>query len=320
MRKLDPGLGGVEAACALLARGELVALPTETVYGLAADATNPAAVAAIFAAKGRPAHNPLIIHVADLAAAEALGRFDNLSRALANAFWPGPLTLVLDIVPDCSIVDLARPGGQTLAVRVPAHALFQAVLKHLGRPLAAPSANPSGGLSPTTADHVQSGLEGKIAAVLDGGPCPVGLESTVVQVKDGIAHILRPGGLTRDRIEAVAGPIGPEPLDVLAKHLSSPGQLLSHYAPRAQVRLNAAQMRPGEALLAFGPDVPQKLGPVLNLSFKADVTEAAARLFDYLKRLDETGVATIAVMPIPDQGLGEAINDRLKRAAADRGR
>jgi L-threonylcarbamoyladenylate synthase len=320
MRRLDAGLGGVEAASALLARGELVALPTETVYGLAADATNAIAVAGVFAAKGRPAHNPLIIHVADLAQAETLARFDDVSRSLATAFWPGPLTLVLDIAPDCPIAELARPGGQTLAVRVPAHPLFQAVLKHLGRPLAAPSANPSGGLSPTNADHVQAGLEGRIAAVLDGGPCPVGLESTVVRVTDGIAHILRPGGLTRDRIAAVAGPIGSAKIDVDTHHLSAPGQLLSHYAPRAKVRLNVNSMKPGEALLAFGPDVPQKLGPVLNLSPKAELTEAASRLFDYLKQLDETGVAVIAVMPIPDQGLGEAINDRLKRAAADRGR
>jgi len=320
MRRLHEGLGGIEAASSLLAHGDLVALPTETVYGLAADATNADAVAAVFAAKGRPAHNPLIIHVADLAGAEALGRFDDLSRALAHAFWPGPLTLVLDVMADCPIVDLARPGGQTLALRVPAHPLFQAVLKHLGRPLAAPSANPSGGLSPTSADHVQAGLDGKIAAVLDGGPCPVGLESTVLRVKDGIAHILRPGGLTRERIEAVAGRIGSALPGPDAKYLSSPGQLLSHYAPRAQVRLNATQMKPNEALLAFGPDMPQKLGPVLNLSPKADLTEAASHLFDYLKRLDETGVGVIAVMPIPDMGLGEAINDRLKRAAADRGR
>ena len=320
MRRLHDGLGGVEAASSLLARGELVALPTETVYGLAADATNADAVAAIFAAKGRPAHNPLIIHVGDLAAAGSLGRFDDLSRALAKAFWPGPLTLVLDVMPNCPVVDLARPGGQTLALRVPAHPLFQAVLKHLGRPLAAPSANPSGGLSPTTADHVQAGLAGKIAAVLDGGPCPVGLESTVVRIKDGIAHILRPGGLTRAQIEAVAGRIGSGAPEQDDEPLSAPGQLLSHYAPRAQVRLNATQMKPHEALLAFGPDVPQKLGPVLNLSPKADLTEAASHLFDYLKQLDETGVAVIAVMPIPDVGLGEAINDRLKRAAADRGR
>ena len=320
MRKLEAGLGGVEAASTLLARGELVALPTETVYGLAADATNAAAIAAVFAAKGRPAHNPLIIHVANLAEAENLGRFDDVSRGLAKAFWPGPLTLVVDIAPDCPIVDLARPGGQTLAVRVPAHPLFQAVLKQLGRPLAAPSANPSGGLSPTNAGHVQTGLEGRIAAVLDCGPCPVGLESTVVRVTNGIAHILRPGGLTRDQIEAVAGPIGSALKADGTRPLSSPGQLHSHYAPRAQVRLNVTQMRPGEALLAFGPDVPQKLGPVLNLSVKADLAEAAAHLFDYLKQLDETGVAMIAVMPVPDQGLGEAINDRLRRAAAERDR
>ncbi len=307
---------GVSAAVALLAAGELVALPTETVYGLAADATQDSAVAAIFAAKGRPQFNPLIAHVANLEAAAQLVEMDSLARRLAERFWPGPLTLVLPRRADCSVSWLAGAGLDTLAVRVPDHPLTAEVLQRIGRPLVAPSANPSGRLSPTTAAHVRDGLGARIAAVLDGGPCTVGIESTVVQVVDGQAWLLRPGGLPREAIEAVTGPLhqapAATPQDTLPR---SPGQLASHYAPHLPLHLNVTEPQPDDALLAFGPHVPHGAAHVLNLSPRGDTTEAAAHLFDYLRRLDAGPWRAIAVMPIPPIGLGEAIADRLRRAA-----
>lgn len=319
---LPPDARGLAEAARLLRAGALVAIPTETVYGLAADATSDAAVAAIYAAKGRPTFNPLIIHVADHAAAERLGRFDPLSRQLAASFWPGPLTLILPRAADCPVSLLASAGLDTLALRVPAHDLTRDLIAAAERPLAAPSANPSGRVSPTTADHVLSGLQGRIAAVLDGGACPIGVESTIVQVLDGRAHVLRPGGLDRAALEAAAGPVVTTAAMVDARSGGapvSPGQLASHYAPRARLRLNARSVAPDEALLAFGPEPLSGARATINLSPAGDTTEAASRLFAALRALDRPDIAGIAVMPIPDMGLGEAVNDRLTRAAAPRG-
>jgi len=307
------------AAVRALAAGELVALPTETVYGLGADATNGRAVAAIYAAKGRPSFNPLIAHVADLAAAEALVRFDPLSRRLAEAAWPGPLTLVLPLRAGSPVSTLATAGLDTLAVRVPAHPLALALLEAFGRPVAAPSANRSGRISPTTAAHVAADLGTRVALILDGGPTRIGLESTIVQVRDARPHLLRPGGMTRGALEALAGcPLVAPAIAGDDGAPRAPGMLLSHYAPRAAVRLGATEPRPGEAWLGFGPGPEVGDRPTVNLSPTGDLTEAAARLFDALHQLDASGVTAIAVAPIPGHGLGEAINDRLGRAAADR--
>ena len=318
----------IEEAVKALRAGRLVVFPTETVYGLGADATNDAAVAAIFEAKGRPRFNPLIIHVADADAAARLGRMDARARKLAEAFWPGPLTLVLPRAEGCPVSLLATAGLDTLALRVPAHPMAQRLLTAFGGPVAAPSANISGRLSPTEAEHVaESELAEKVAVILDGDECAVGVESTIIALIPGEpARLLRPGGLAREEIEAILG----EPLvraatpgaaeDADEDHSprpESPGQLRSHYAPRARLRLNATEPRPGEMYLAFGPDAPKGV-PGLNLSPAGDLKEAAANLFAYLHILDETGVDTIAVAPIPEEGLGEAINDRLRRAAAPR--
>ena len=291
-----------------LRRGGLVILPTETVYGLAADAANARAVAAIFEAKGRPRFNPLIAHVADLAAADAIARLDPRAVALALAFWPGPLTLVAPLADAGAVCDLARAGLETIAVRVPAHPLALAVLSAFGGPLVAPSANRSGRPSPTTfADAVEeTGFAA--AAALDGGPCAVGVESTVVAVLAGPVRLLRAGGVTRAEIEAVVGPLAEAEGDAGR----SPGRLAAHYAPNAPVRLEADGPRPGEAWLAFGPtraDTPFNLSPTGNLR------EAAANLFTHLRAADRLSPTAIAVAPIPDEGLGEAINDRLRRAA-----
>lgn len=309
----------IAAAAEALAAGELVAFPTETVYGLGADATNDAAVAKVYAAKGRPRFNPLIVHVPDAAAAFALGEFPDEAKALARAFWPGPLTIVVKRAEPCPVSLLASAGGDTIALRVPSHPLALGLLAALARPVVAPSANPSGRISPTTAAHVEAGLGGRIAMVLDGGASPVGVESTVVSFADGPAVLLRPGGLDREAIERVLG----IRLKAAAKEapgtaLAAPGRMESHYAPRAAVRLNVTAPQPGEALLAFGPELPATAGPLRNLSPAGDLTEAAANLFCYLHELDALGVAAIAVMPIPHEGLGEAINDRLARAAAPR--
>lgn len=308
----------IEEAARLLRAGALVAFPTETVYGLGADATNGRAVAAIFEAKGRPRFNPLIVHVPDLAGAERIAVVTPAARTLAGAFWPGPLTLVLRRRTNADVSDLVSAGLDTIAVRVPAHPIAQALLAAAERPLAAPSANRSGRVSPTTAAHVLDDLDGRVSMILDGGATVHGLESTVLDATDDGVVLLRPGAVPREAIETVLGePLaeGPGSDDV---HPTSPGQLASHYAPNASLRLNARDVRPGEALLAFGADVPDAAGPVLNLSASGDLVEAAAGLFAALRDLDRTGAATIAVMPIPDHGLGEAINDRLRRAAAPR--
>ncbi|SNS15261.1 L-threonylcarbamoyladenylate synthase [Tropicimonas sediminicola] len=311
--RLEPDSAGLDRAAALLARGDCVAFPTETVYGLGADARQSRAVAAIFAAKGRPQFNPLIVHVADLAAAEAIAIFDADAHALADAFWPGPLTLVLPLRDGSGITELVTAGLRTVGIRVPAGEVAQSLLRSFGGPVAAPSANPSGKVSPTTADHVLEGLEGRIAAVLDGGPADVGIESTIIGCFDH-PRLLRPGGLPAEAIETALGrPLAHAPT---SDSPNAPGQLPSHYAPDAPIRLNATETRPGERLLGFGPDVRDA---ALNLSHSGDLVEAAANLFAYLRKMDAEGSGPIAVSPIPDHGLGRAINDRLTRAAAPRG-
>jgi L-threonylcarbamoyladenylate synthase len=314
----------VARAAALLRAGELVAFPTETVYGLGADARNGRAVAAVFEAKGRPHFNPLICHFADAAAAFAEAVPDDRARALADRFWPGPLTLVLPRRPDCRVDLLAGAGLETLAVRVPAHPLALALLRAAGVPVAAPSANRSGQVSPTTAQHVLDGLGGRIAAVLDGGACAVGVESTVLDLAAGGAALLRPGGVPVEAIEAVIGPVAralPLSAAEATRTLRSPGMMLSHYAPSLPVRLGAREATADEALLAFGP-AQQGAGAVWQLSETRDLREAAARLFAGLRWLDaegrRLGLVRIAAMPVPAEGLGAAINDRLQRAAAPR--
>jgi L-threonylcarbamoyladenylate synthase len=301
----------IPAAVAALERGELVAFPTETVYGLGADATSDVAVARVFAAKGRPRFNPLISHVPALDDAEELGEFNAAARRLATAFWPGPLTLVLPRRPGCPVSLLASAGLPSIAVRSPRHPLAQTLLRAFGRPIVGPSANPSGHLSPTTAEHVRAGLGDRVSVILDGGPCALGLESTVVACLDEAPVILRPGAIPRPEIEEVLG----HPLAAVSPDapLHSPGQLASHYAPRARLRLNAEAARPGESYLGFGAHEGAH-----NLSPSGDLVEAAANLFRMLHELDASGTAAIAVAPIPATGLGEAINDRLARAAAPR--
>jgi L-threonylcarbamoyladenylate synthase len=301
-------------AAAALRRGELVAFPTETVYGLGGDATNARAVAAIFEAKGRPRFNPLIVHVPDLTAAARLGRLTGHGERLAAALWPGPLTLVLERQPDCPIADLATAGLATVAVRVPAHPIAKALLTKAAVPVAGPSANRSGHVSPTIAAHVAADLGDRVAMILDGGATTVGLESTVVDVTGDAPLILRLGGVTRETIARVAG-CEVQVATGDADRPASPGMLARHYAPATRVRLGAREVRDGEALLAFGADLPAHRGPMINLSASGDLTEAAANLFAALRTLDAAGATAIAAMPIPDTGLGEAINDRLRRAA-----
>jgi L-threonylcarbamoyladenylate synthase len=301
----------------LLRAGLLVAVPTETVYGLAADATNGEAVARIFEAKGRPRFNPLIVHVAGLPDAERLAEFNPLARRLAGAFWPGPLTLVVRRRTDSGLSDLVTSGLETVALRVPDHPVARAVLKAARRPLAAPSANRSGHVSATQASHVAEDFGNRVALILDAGPTAHGIESTVVDATSEVIVLLRSGATTIEALEAVLGAPLARRADTDVRP-TAPGQLLKHYAPRAKVRLEATSVKPGEALLAFGGAVPSSKGPVLNLSPSASLYEAAANLFAALRTLDASGVETIAVMPIPDQGLGEAINDRLRRAAAGR--
>ena len=301
-----------------LRSGALVAFPTETVYGLGADATNAVAVARIFEAKGRPQFNPLIVHVLDAAAAAELGQFTANAEKLAAAFWPGPLTLVVKRAETCPIADLVSAGLPTLALRVPDHPIARALLTAFGKPLAAPSANRSGHVSATRAEHVAADLAGAVSMILDGGPVQHGLESTVLDVTSDEIVLLRPGVIPRARIEAVLGTtIARAESSSIRPH--SPGQLESHYATHAPLRLNANDLRQGEALLAFGPSAPATAGAVINLSSKGDLVEAAANLFAALRDLDARNPSAIAVMSIPAHGLGDAINDRLARAAAPRG-
>jgi L-threonylcarbamoyladenylate synthase len=312
-----------DEAALLLAVGGLVAFPTETVYGLGADATSGEAVAHLYEAKGRPAFNPLIAHVPDLAAARRLVDFDGAATRLAAAFWPGPLTLVLPKAAGCLVADLASAGLDTLAVRVPDHPVAHAILHALGHPIVAPSANRSGHVSPTTAAHVLADLDGRIDLIIDGGPTPVGLESTIVACL-GEPVLLRPGGLTRTSIEEVLKQkLADAPPDLARGETAplAPGMLATHYAPRTRLRLNARRVEPGEALLAFGPAPVEGVAlakKALNLSARGDLIEAAANLFSHLRALDAAGASAIAVTPIPQNGLGEAINDRLARAAAGR--
>jgi L-threonylcarbamoyladenylate synthase len=311
---------GLAQAAAVLLRGGLVAFPTETVYGLGADATDAEAVARIYAAKERPSFNPLIAHVDSFRTARSQGLFDETATRLAEAFWPGPLTLVVPVAPTCTISDLARAGLDSIGLRVPAHPLAHALLEQTGRPVAAPSANRSGRVSPTDADHVLGDLDGRIEAVLDGGASQVGVESTIVSCLGGTPRLLRPGGVAREAIEALIG-AKLETASEAGSNPLAPGMLASHYAPRAQVRLNVTKLQPGEAVLLFGAEpLPgaETARVTLNLSKNGDLVEAAAHLFSYLRQLDASGAATIAVSPIPETGLGEAINDRLRRAAAER--
>ena len=300
---------GYARAAEVLRGGELVAFPTETVYGLGGDATNDMAVARIFEAKGRPRFNPLIVHVDRIETVRDYVEWSHAAEVLASAFWPGPLTLVLPIRPGTGISGLVTAGLPSLAVRVPANPVARALLREFGGPVAGPSANPSGRISPTTAAHVAAGLGGRIAAILDGGACDVGVESTIVGLTDAPV-LLRPGGLPAEAVEQALGA-------PLAGHgagdaVTAPGQLASHYAPGATVRLEAERREPGEVLLGFGP-----VECDLNLSASGDLTEAAANLFAHLHALDETS-QPIAVSPIPERGMGRAINDRLRRAAAPR--
>ena len=309
----EPFQTTVQEAAALLRAGKLCAFPTETVYGLGADATDPDAVLAIYETKGRPRFNPLIVHCADLAMAERFAAFSPLARQLAEAFWPGPLSIVLPLRPEHGLADIATAGLDTVALRVPDHPLALDLLCAADRPLAAPSANRSGKLSPTTAEQVRKGFAGKVP-VLDGGPCKAGVESTIVAVDGDRLVQLRAGALSRQKIQDAIGQPVEQAADGAA--ISAPGMLLSHYAPNAGMRLNTTPM-PGEAYLAFGPLAPHN-SLVRNLSESGDLHEAARNLFAMLHELDALGAQMIAVAPIPETGLGEAINDRLKRAAAPR--
>jgi len=308
-----PDPDSIQAAAARLRAGHLQAFPTETVYGLGADATNADAVLSIYETKGRPRFNPLIVHVADLAMAESLARFSPLARKLAQTFWPGPLSLVLPLRPGHGLAAIVTAGLDSVALRMPDHPLALVLLRATGRPLAAPSANPSGKLSPTSAARVLAGFAGRVP-VLDGGPCMAGVESTILAVRDEKLVQLRAGALPLDEIEAATGLVVERAVKGAA--IAAPGMMLSHYAPNAAIRLDT-RPEPGEAYLAFGPAAPFA-GPSRNLSPDGDLREAARNLFAMLAELDATGAPTIAVAPIPQTGLGEAINDRLHRAAAPR--
>ena len=320
MTIVEPTAETVAEAARLLRDGELVAFPTETVYGLGGDATNERAVAAIFEAKGRPQFNPLISHVLDAASAKAFVKWNDHAEKLAARFWPGPLTLVLPRAEGSPISLLATAGLDTVAIRAPSHPVAQALIRAAGRPIAAPSANRSGAVSPTRAEHVAESLGDRVPMILDGGPCLVGVESTVLDLSGNRPTLLRPGGATREAIEAVVGQIAVS--DAIPNGESarrSPGQLASHYAPSRPVRLEATNVGPDEGLLAFGPGALPGAMLTYNLSPSGDLGEAAANLFAMLRALDRPGIGRIAVMPIPQAGLGLAINDRLRRAAADDG-
>ncbi|MEM7778309.1 MAG: L-threonylcarbamoyladenylate synthase [Pseudomonadota bacterium] len=308
----------IAAAATEIRAGNLVAFPTETVYGLGADATSGTAAARIFEAKGRPQFNPLIAHVEDLVQALQIGHFDPISRHLISALWPGPLTLVVPKSQACPVADLATAGLDTVAVRMPDHPVATALIRAAGVPIVAPSANRSGHVSATTIAHVREDLGPAVSVMLDSGPCRGGLESTIVQVVEDEVFVLRPGGTTIEDLSHVLGPS----VAITAGHVvsadapSAPGQLASHYAPQTPVRLNVTTPEPDEALLVFGPVETHHPGPQLNLSEAGDLTAAAANLFSALRKLDKAGCKAIAVAPIPDVGLGTAINDRLRRAAA----
>jgi L-threonylcarbamoyladenylate synthase len=316
--------GVINEAKSALAAGGLVAFPTETVYGLGADAANDRAVAKLYAVKERPSFNPLIAHVADLAAARHLAEFDAEALELADAFWPGPMTLVLPKLRACPVGQLATAGLETIAVRVPSHPVARDILIAFGKPVVAPSANRSGQVSPTSAQHVHADLAGRIDLIVDDGASPLGVESTILACV-GRTALLRPGAIPRAAVERflgreigiatrVSGAVG-------GGRPAAPGMLASHYAPRAALRMNAVTVAPGEALLAFGPTLPRDAGnahTILNLSGRGELVEAAANLFNYLRVLDSSGIGSIAVMPVPDKELGEAINDRLRHAAAPR--
>ncbi|PYG26865.1 L-threonylcarbamoyladenylate synthase [Pelagimonas varians] len=309
-QRLQPDAAGLSSAAAILRGGGLVAFPTETVYGLGADACDDHAVARIYAAKGRPSFNPLIVHLPSVAAVKELVEWNDAAERAAQAFWPGPLTLVLPLKPDAGVSKLVTAGLDTLAVRVPSATVAHNLLTEFDGPVAAPSANTSGQISPTRAEHVLGDLSGKIDAVLDGGACAVGLESTILGLA-GTPTLLRPGGVTLDQLTQVLA--APVTIRDDAAEISAPGQIKSHYAPRARVRLNATSWASGEARLGFG-----EVDCDLNLSATADLTQAAANLFEFLHRLDAGHAKIIAVSPIPNTGMGAAINDRLNRAAADR--
>jgi L-threonylcarbamoyladenylate synthase len=305
-------------AAAILSQGGLAAFPTETVYGLGADGRDGRAVAALYAAKERPEFNPLIAHLGNVDEAMREGLFDEAAERLAHAFWPGPLTLVVPVSPGCRVSELARAGLDSVGLRVPSHPVASALLAECAFPVVAPSANRSGRISPTAAEHVLADLDGRIDAIVDGGACAIGVESTIVACLDGSVRLLRPGGVAREAIERVLGRTLEGPHAPGARPLA-PGALASHYAPRAQVRLAAADVEPDEAALFFGPELPGDCVACLNLSPAGDLNEAAANLFAYLRQLDAAGSRSIAVAVIPEDGLGEAVNDRLRRAAADRG-
>jgi len=320
-RTLTASGPAIAEAARIVRAGGLVAFPTETVYGLGTVATSGAAVARLYAAKGRPTFNPLIVHVADPAAARGLGKFNAAALALAGAFWPGPLTLVLPKTDDCPVSDLATAGLDTVAVRAPDHPVAHALIEATGRPLVAPSANRSGRVSPTTAAHVAADLGGRIDLVLDAGPTRVGVESTIVACLSEATALLRPGGVARAAIEQILGRPLTAPAPARADAPQAPGMLASHYAPATPLRLDADRVGADEALLAFGTSLPPRADravAVLNLSPAGDVVEAAANLFAHLRALDRTGARAIAAMSVPREGLGEAINDRLARAAAPR--
>jgi L-threonylcarbamoyladenylate synthase len=316
-RIFDPRENGITDAATVLSAGGLIAFPTETVYGLGADARNGLAVARVYEAKGRPSFNPLIVHVANLELANRFAHFNDLALDLAATFWPGPLSLVVPLRPDHGLSEQVTAGLDSVAIRIPQHPTAQALLKAFGGPLAAPSANPSGRISPTEASHVMGDMDGLIDGVLDGGACAVGVESTILKVSDTNVSLLRAGGLTVEDIAHVIDREIAAPEDPTIPQ--SPGQLKSHYAPRAQVRLNAKTIEANEILLGFGPDCTTA---AINLSKSADLVEAASNLFAYLRKMDsiaqDAGAKTIAISPVPMTGLGLAINDRLNRAAAPR--
>jgi L-threonylcarbamoyladenylate synthase len=318
-RILPADVTAVAEAARVFAGGGLVAFPTETVYGLGARADDPRAVALLYAAKGRPSFNPLIAHVHDIDTAKRLGNFSHDALKLADKFWPGPLTIVVKATTDDAVCELARAGLETIAIRMPSHEVARDLLKAVNFPIVAPSANRSGHVSPTTAQHVANDLAGKVDLILDGGATAVGLESTIVDFSNDTPRLLRSGGIARSDIEQITGRLSA--MDT--NEIFAPGMMASHYAPHAQMRLDVNEVRTNEALLAFGTKMPANAGQALktlNLSPQGNVTEAAANLYAHLRALDLVNAAAIAVAPIPQEGLGEAIRDRLQRAAAPRQR